>query len=158
MTGKAAGKGNNGSIVGVVGCGVTGGQVVTNLTGVGRRVAAYDPSHPLVRHFYWVFGASSMPEVIQKAAKFKLEGILQDIKCPYLVIHGGHDVLGVAASKQVYEAAKAAGVDVTLRLTSADETGADHCQHDNPTLGQELMIDWLADRFDIDQRRLLGTY
>ena len=43
---------------------------------------------------------------------------------------------------------------MTLRLTSAEETGAEHCQHDNPTLGQELMIDWLADVFRIDQRRL----
>ena len=33
----------DGSVVGVVGCGVTGGRVVSNLTGVGRRVAAYDP-------------------------------------------------------------------------------------------------------------------
>ncbi len=31
------------SIVGVVGCGVTGGRVVANLTSVGRRVAVYDP-------------------------------------------------------------------------------------------------------------------
>ncbi|MCE9621124.1 MAG: hypothetical protein K8R99_02135 [Actinomycetia bacterium] len=30
-------------IVGVVGCGVTGSRVVSNLAGVGRRVAAYDP-------------------------------------------------------------------------------------------------------------------
>ena len=29
-----------------------------------------------------------------------------------------------------------------------------HCQHDNPTLGQELMIDWLADVFGIDQHKL----
>jgi hypothetical protein len=35
-----------------------------------------------------------------------------------------------------------------------DEAGADHCQHDNPTIGQEIMANWLADRFGIDQRRL----
>ena len=42
---------------------------------------------------------------------------------------------------------------MTLRLTDAEETGAEHCQHDNPTLGQEIMIDWLADVFRIDQRK-----
>ena len=46
------------------------------------------------------------------------------------------------------------GVNATLRLTREEETGAEHCQHDNPTLGQELMIDWLADVFGIDQTRL----
>jgi hypothetical protein len=39
-------------------------------------------------------------------------------------------------------------------MVSAEETGAEHCQHDNPTLGQEVMLDWLADRFGIDQRSL----
>ncbi len=34
---------NDRSIIGVVGCGVTGGQIINNLIGVGRRVAAYDP-------------------------------------------------------------------------------------------------------------------
>jgi hypothetical protein len=46
---------------------------------------------------------------------------------------------------------------VTLRIVNADETGADHCQHDNPTMGQELMIDWLADLFGIDERELRKT-
>ena len=76
------------------------------------------------------------------------------MKCPYLVLHGGHDVLGVENSKTVYEYAKRHGVNVTLRLTTEEETGAEHCQHDNPTLGQELMADWLADVFRIDQREL----
>jgi hypothetical protein len=60
----------------------------------------------------------------------------------------------VENSRTVYEYAKAKGVQVTLRLTSEEETGAEHCQHDNPTLGQELMIDWLADVFRIEQRKL----
>ena len=30
----------------------------------------------------------------------------------------------------------------------------EHCQHDNPTLGQERMADWLADQFAIDQRAM----
>ena len=76
------------------------------------------------------------------------------MRCPYLIIHGGHDVLGVEAVSTVHQHAKLHGIDVTLRLTSEDETGADHCQHDNPTLGQELMIDWLADRFGIVERDL----
>ena len=56
--------------------------------------------------------------------------------------------------KQVYDYAVRHGIKATLRLTSEEETGAEHCQHDNPTLGQELMIDWLADVFEIDQTRL----
>jgi hypothetical protein len=48
-------------------------------------------------------------------------------------------------------------VDATLRILDPEETGAEHCQHDNPTIGQEVLADWLADRFGIDQRTLLKT-
>jgi hypothetical protein len=48
-------------------------------------------------------------------------------------------------------------VDATLRVLDPEETGAEHCQHDNPTIGQEVLADWLAGRFGIDQRKLLQT-
>lgn len=121
---------------------------------IGKRWAERGEAHALAGHMKWVVGAKTMAEAIVLAEPFKLEGVLDDMRCPYLVIHGGHDVLGVEAVKTVYKYAKSKGVDVTLRLTDAEETGADHCQHDNPTIGQELMIDWLADVFKIDQKKL----
>jgi hypothetical protein len=121
---------------------------------IGKRFADRGEAHALAGHMKWVMGAKTMAEAIVLAKPFKLEGVLDDMRCPYLVIHGGHDVLGVETVKTVYEYAKSRGIDVTLRLTGAEETGAEHCQHDNPTLGQELMIDWLADVFKIDQRTL----
>jgi len=124
---------------------------------VEQRFRDRGEGHALANHMKWVFGAKSMVEAIDKARAFKLEGVLGEMRCPYLVLHGGHDVLGVENSNTVYEYAKAKGVKVTLRLTSEEETGAEHCQHDNPTLGQELMIDWLADVFRIDQRALSIT-
>jgi hypothetical protein len=49
-------------------------------------------------------------------------------------------------------------VNATLRFVTPEETGAEHCQHDNPTIGQELLADWLADVFGIDQRTLAHRY
>ena len=95
-----------------------------------------------------------MKEALEKSKPFTLDGHLENMKCPYLIVHGGHDVLGVAQASKVHDYAKSKGVDVTLRLVSEEETGADHCQHDNPTIGQELMADWLADVFKIDEREL----
>ena len=122
---------------------------------VEQRFRDRGEEHALAGHMKWVLGAKTMAEAIDKAKPFKLEGVLNEMKCPYLVLHGGHDVLGVENSKTVYEYAKQHGVKVTLRLTSEEETGAEHCQHDNPTLGQELMIDWLADVFQINQKNLV---
>lgn len=113
-----------------------------------------DENHGLADHIKWVFGAESVKEALEKARPFTLNGVLENMKCPYLIVHGGYDVLGVRQAQQVYDYAKAHGVDVTLRYVTEEETGAEHCQHDNPTLGQELMADWLADRFGIDERQL----
>lgn len=124
---------------------------------IAKRFADRGEAHALAGHMKWVLGASSMAEAVQIAAPFKLEGVLDEMRCPYLVLHGGHDVLGVETVKLVYDYAKARGINVTLRLTNAEETGAEHCQHDNPTLGQEIMLDWLCDIFKIDQHKLVFT-
>jgi pimeloyl-ACP methyl ester carboxylesterase len=119
-----------------------------------QRLCERGEDHGLALHMKWVFGCKSMAEVHKESTGFVLEGVLEKMRCPFLIVHGGHDVLGIAAANQVFEYAKAKGLDVTLRFVSAEETGAEHCQHDNPTIGQELMLDWLANRFGIDQRRL----
>jgi dienelactone hydrolase len=109
--------------------------------------------HALAGHIKWVFGTETMADALGKCQNFKLEGVIENIQCPYLILHGGHDVLGVRQAEQTYEYARAHGVAVTLKLVSEDETGAEHCQHDNPTLGMEHMADWLTEVFHIDERR-----
>ena len=121
---------------------------------IHERWKARDDNHGLAGHIKWVFGAKSMAEATEIARPFKLEGVLENMRCPYLIIHGGHDVLGVESVRTVHDYAIRHGVKATLRLTSEEETGAEHCQHDNPTIGQELMLDWLCDVFGIDQRKV----
>lgn len=121
---------------------------------IHERWKSRDDTHGLAGHIKWVIGAQSMAEATEIAKPFTLEGVLENMQCPYLIIHGGHDVLGVEAVKKVYDYARRHGIDATLRLTTEEETGAEHCQHDNPTLGQELMLDWLCDVFKIGQTQL----
>ena len=115
---------------------------------------SHGESHPLAPWIKFVFGCRTMPETIERARAFTLEGVLEEMRCPFLIVHGGYDVLGMSQATTTYEYAKAKGVNATLRFVTPEETGADHCQHDNPTIGQELMADWLADVFGIDQRAL----
>ena len=121
---------------------------------IEKRFADRGEDHALAGHMKWVMGAKTMAEAVKIAKPFKLEGVLDNMRCPYLVLHGGHDVLGVDTVKLVHDYAKARGIDVTLKLTEAEETGAEHCQHDNPTLGQEIMADWLTKVFKVDQTKL----
>ncbi len=121
---------------------------------VGSRMRERDDDHMLASHLRWVFGSTSMKDVWEVSKAFKLEGALDSMKCPFLICHGGHDVLGVQTANLVHDYARKVGLDVTLRFVTEEETGADHCQHDNPTIGQEIMLDWLADKFGIGQTTL----
>ncbi len=113
-----------------------------------------DESHGLASHIKWVFGVGSIAAAKDRFTAFTLEGHLAQMQCPYLIVHGGFDVLSVDQAHKVYEDAKTHAVSVTLKLLSEEETGAEHCQHDNPTIGQEYMADWLVDVFAIDERAL----
>src|SRR6185312_870192 len=76
---------------------------------VGRcldYLATRDDGHALAGHIKWVFGAKTMAEAAEVARPFKLEGALDHMRCPYLIIHGGHDVLGVEAVNTVYDYAR----------------------------------------------------
>ena len=94
----------------------------------------------------WVFGARDMDELIEIARPFDLEPVVKNIRCPLLIVSGELDSFGTHYAKHLYDADKAAGVDVTLKWFTAEETGAAHCQIDNPTPSMELICDWFVDR------------
>jgi len=94
----------------------------------------------------WVFGARTTNELVNVTRPFDLEGVVRDIRCPFLLVAGELDSFGTHNARHVYEEAKSADVDVTIKWFSPEETGAAHCQIDNPTLGMEFICDWLADR------------
>ena len=114
-----------------------------------------NPDALIVMHLKWVFGEDDIEALIAKGKTFKLEGVIDTIRCPYLIVHGEHDHLGLDRATDSFAYARKAGLDVTLKLFSEDETGASHCQVDNPTLGQEFICDWLADKLGIDQQALV---
>ena len=93
----------------------------------------------------WVFGARTMQELVEVTQPFDLQGVVKDIRCPFLIVAGELDSFGTHNARNVYEEARSADVDVTIKWFTAEETGAAHCQVDNPTPGMELICDWLSD-------------
>ena len=47
---------------------------------------------------------------------------------------------------------KSKGFDITLKMIEPEETGAEHCQHNNPTIWQEYMADCLTSVLGTDER------
>src|SRR5687768_10181966 len=62
-----------------------------------------DESHGLASHIKWVFGVASMKEAMERARAFTLDGVLDGMRCPYLIVHGGHDVLGMSQARRTYD-------------------------------------------------------
>jgi len=109
-----------------------------------RRVeAAYQTSLSVAGdHIAWVLGVDSVDEAISKLEDFKLEDVVEALKCPLLITHGEADAqIPVEDAKRLYEAAGAA--DKTLRVFSREEGGAQHCQIDYSIRGVSYIADWL---------------
>jgi hypothetical protein len=58
-----------------------------------------------------------MERAIEKGEDLKLKGVLGHMQC-HLIVHGGHDVLGVKRATKVYEYAKEHGIDMTTKVLS----------------------------------------
>jgi dipeptidyl aminopeptidase/acylaminoacyl peptidase len=112
---------------------------------VGAEIRADNPDSGTAEHYRFIFGTRDWAEILKRSEKFNLDPVISHMKCPYLIVHGVHDYFGGEQAELASAGAQRAGVDVTLRLVMPEETGADHCQHDNPTRGLEIISDWFAD-------------
>jgi pimeloyl-ACP methyl ester carboxylesterase len=104
------------------------------------------PNSHLVRLACWVFGARDVEHLVRISEPFDLEGVIARITCPLLIVSGELDAFGNDNARKVHAEAERAGVQVDIRWISPEETGAAHCQIDNPTLAMEFICDWFAQR------------
>lgn len=91
-------------------------------------------------------GGLATTEFADDIEKLCRGSIARSVRCPILVALGEHDWLDAGHVTQCCEALVAAGQDVELKIFSASETAASHAQQDNPTIGNEFIFDWIADR------------
>ena len=42
-------------------------------------------------HIEWILGASSLDDALKKLEPFKLDGVMQKMRCPFLLVHGADD-------------------------------------------------------------------
>jgi dienelactone hydrolase len=92
--------------------------------------------------FRWVVGAPDDEAALEIAKKFTLEGIAQQIECPVLILHGENDrIVPLQAARTLYE--KVGAKNKTLKVFTAEEGGAEHCQVDNRPLGIDYVGDWI---------------
>lgn len=112
-----------------------------------RRIeAAYQTSLSVAGdHIAWVLGVDSVDDAMKKLEDFKHEGVVGDLKCPFLITHGEADAqIPVEDAESLLAAA--GSTDKTLRVFSRDEGGAQHCQIDYSIRGASFIADWLQEK------------
>ena len=95
-------------------------------------------------HLQWVLGVSSNEAALKKLEAFRLDGIVQKMKCPFLLLHGaGDEQIPLALAEKCFAAV--GSKEKTLKVFQREEGGFHHCQVDNVTLGVHTMWDWIED-------------
>lgn len=95
-------------------------------------------------HLLWVFGVKTREEAFRKLEGFRLDGVIQKMRCPYLLVHGeGDQQAPFAHAKNMIEAAGSARKE--LKVFTREEGGYHHCQVDNVSIGTAYMWDWLEE-------------
>ncbi len=95
-------------------------------------------------HFRWIMGhIDDGDAAIEKARKFSLAGVAEEITCPFLIVHGADDkVVPVASAHKLFEAV--GSKRKTLKILTAEEGGTYHAQADNRQVGVDYIADWIA--------------
>jgi dipeptidyl aminopeptidase/acylaminoacyl peptidase len=105
------------------------------------KTALSVPGH----HIMWILGVNSLEEALKKLEPFRLDGVVQKMRCPFLIVHGDNDEqVPVSDARKLYEAS--GSPDKTLRVFTAEEGGTQHCQRDYLTLVVAEMWDWFEDK------------
>jgi len=96
-------------------------------------------------HIEWVLGAKSLHDALRRLEPFRLDGVVQRMRCPFLLLHGEDDrQVPLADARALYRACGSR--DKTLRIFTRAEGGAQHCQRDNRALGVSTIADWLQEK------------
>jgi hypothetical protein len=96
-------------------------------------------------HISWITGAGSPQEALRKLEGFRLDGVVQRMRCAFLLTHGADDEqIPMADARALFDAVGSA--DKTFRVFTTEEGGSQHCQRDYLTLGTSVMFDWLAEK------------
>jgi dipeptidyl aminopeptidase/acylaminoacyl peptidase len=96
-------------------------------------------------HIMWILGVDNLDAALKKLEPYRLDGVVQKMRCPFLITHGADDEqVPLVDAQALYDAS--GSPDKTLRVFTADEGGAQHCQRDYISLGVATMYDWLEDK------------
>ncbi len=96
-------------------------------------------------HITWILGVNTVEEALKKLEPYRLDGVVQNMRCPFLVAHGSEDEqVPLADAQALFDAC--GSKDKTIRVFTPEEGGAQHCMRDYAVLGVAEMWNWFEDK------------
>lgn len=94
------------------------------------------------QHILWVLNASSQDDAIKRLEPFNLDGAVQKMTCPFLMLHGeGDEQIPLADAQKCFDAV--GSKTKLMKVFTREEGGYHHCQIDNQSICSAYMWDWL---------------
>lgn len=96
------------------------------------------------QHLLWIFGVKTKEEALARLEGFRLDGVVQKIRCPFLMVHGEGDAqIPLTTARKCFDAV--GSPRKTFKVFTREEGGYHHCQVDNVSIGVAYMWDWLEE-------------
>ncbi len=115
---------------------------------VQKRRLAREGERPVPHyweHVQWVWGAKDIDEFMQIAEKVTLDGVLDQVKVPFLVTHGESDrQIPLQYAHQTYDAL-VNSPKRELKIFTPREGGIQHSSVDNSANAMDYITDWVAE-------------
>ena len=94
------------------------------------------------QHISWVLNARSQEDALKRLDPFKLDGVVQKIACPFLMLHGeGDEQIPLSEAQKCFDAV--GSKNKKMKIFTREEGGYHHCQIDNQSICSAYMWDWL---------------
>ncbi|HEV2007980.1 MAG TPA: prolyl oligopeptidase family serine peptidase, partial [Burkholderiales bacterium] len=94
------------------------------------------------QHLLWIFNVTTREEAMKKLEGFRLDGVVQKITCPFLMVHGeGDQQISLPTAQKCFDAVGSR--QKTMKVFTREEGGYHHCQIDNVSIAVAYMWDWL---------------
>jgi dienelactone hydrolase len=98
-------------------------------------------------HIMWILGVDSLDAALKALEPYKLDGMMQKMRCPFLLVHGADDEqIPLEDAQKQFDAC--GSKDKTFRVYTAEEGGAQHCQRDYLTLVVADMWNWFDEKLN----------
>ena len=98
-------------------------------------------------HALWVWGQSSMADFAKLWDRITLNGVVDRIRVPFLVVHGARDrQIPVEYAHRSYDQA-VNSPKRELKVFTEREGGVEHCNLDDPMNATRFVADWVAETF-----------